>query len=268
MQCSLGMPELPDVETFRRYLVATSLDRPIGRVRVEDTRVLAEVTPRTLDRRLEGRSLSHAERHGKVLFARAGSEWVSFRFGMTGFLRYYRRPEEAGEHERVRFDFRDGNHLAFDCQRMFGRVGLTPDPDAFIGEHRLGPDARTIARDRFAQRIGGHRGSIKSALMDQSALAGIGNVYSDEILYQARLHPRSEARSLGRRGLGDLHRTMKRVLERAIEAEAQPQRMPRGWLTPSRRKDAHCPRCGTPLETETAGGRSAYLCPYCQAAGA
>lgn len=259
------MPELPDVETFRRYLEATGLERPIRRVRVKNPRVIADVTPPDLKRRLEGRSLSRATRHGKVLFARAGIEWIVFRFGMTGFLRAYREPDDAGAHERVIFDFRNGEHLAFDCQRMFGRVGMTPDPETFIREHRLGPDARTIGRGEFADAIGNHGGALKGALMDQAALAGVGNVYADEILFQARLHPRAEARSLNRRALAHLHQTMKRVLERAIAAEADPGRMPRGWLIPARRKGAHCPRCDTPLETLSAGGRATYRCPRCQA---
>lgn len=100
--------------------------------------------------------------------------------------------------------------------------------------------------------------------MDQTLLAGIGNVYADEILFQARIHPKAPARELGRRELVALYRTMARVLERAISAGADPARMPRTWLTPARGHRARCPRCGGPLETMSAAGRTSYVCPHCQ----
>jgi formamidopyrimidine-DNA glycosylase len=255
------MPELPDVEVFRRTLEASALGQSIRRVRVTDERVLDGVTPRELDRRLEGRTLSRTVRRGKVLFACAGDEWITLRFGMTAFLRAYRAPETAGDHERVIFDLRSGGHLAFDDQRMFGRVGLTPDPESFIRAHHLGPDARSIGRRAFAQRVRDHRGTIKAALMDQATVAGLGNVYTDEILFQAHLDPRTAVTSMSERELSNIHRAMRRVLERAIEAEANPRQMPRTWLTPVRGKDAHCPRCGTRLEAFAAGGRTTYACP-------
>jgi formamidopyrimidine-DNA glycosylase len=258
------MPELPDVETFRRTLEARALGERIRRVRVLDDRVLDGVTPRELDQRLEGRALTSALRHGKVLFASAGDSWITLRFGMTGFLHSYRSSDEAGEHERVIFDFQRGRHLAFDCQRMFGRVGLTGEPESFIREHRLGPDARAIGRSHFIDRLRHHRGAIKAALMDQSTIAGIGNVYADEILFQARQHPRTPIGELDDRALASLHRVMKRVLERAIEANADPSRMPRGWLTPVRKRGAECPRCGHTLDAFTTGGRTSYACPRCQ----
>jgi formamidopyrimidine-DNA glycosylase len=258
------MPELPDVETFRRYLEATALGQPIRRVRVEAPRVLEGVSAKELDRRLEGKAISRAERHGKVLFAHAGAWWIVFRFGMTGFLHTYRRPSEAGEHERVIFDLRNGAHLAFDCQRMFGRIGLTPEPATFIQDHHLGPDARIIGLSHFVDRVAHHRGAIKAALMDQALVAGVGNVYADEILFQARIHPRARVRELDGRALGEVHRAMKRVLERAIDAEADPASMPATWLIPVRGKGGHCPRCGHELEATTAGGRTTYACPRCQ----
>ena len=259
------MPELPDVETFRRYLETHALGEHIAAVRVSAPRILAGVTAPQLDRRLKGKAIEGARRHGKILFARADGAWIVFRFGMTGFLRYYRDAADAAAHERAIFDFRSGAHLALDCQRMFGRVGLARDPDAFVREHDLGPDARAIDAAEFGDRVGRHRGAIKGALMDQSTLAGIGNVYADEVLFQARLHPRAPVASIDERALASLHRVMARVLERAIEAEADPARMPRGWLIPARARGGRCPRCGTALETLTAGGRTTYVCPRCQA---
>jgi formamidopyrimidine-DNA glycosylase len=258
------MPELPDVETFRRYLEGMALGQPIRRVRVEAPRVLDGITPHELDRRLEGRAISRAERHGKVLFAHAGAWWIVLRFGMTGFLRVYRKPSDAPAHPRVIFDLRNGDHLAFDCQRMFGRVDLAPDPASFIREHHLGPDARAIGRAHFVDRVSSHRGAIKAALMDQSLVAGVGNIYSDEILFQARIHPRTPVRELDEHALGEVHRALRRVLERAIDAEADPAKMPRGWLTPARGKGHPCPRCGHELEAMSVGGRTAYACPRCQ----
>lgn len=258
------MPELPDVEVFRRHLDDNALGRAVARVRVAEPRVLGGVSARDLARSLEGVSFRRTFRHGKVAFADAGALWLWLRFGMTGLLRAYRGQPPRGAHERVIFDLRGGLHLAFDCQRMFGRLGLTPDPQAFVRERGLGPDALAVTRRAFAARVGGHRGSIKAALMDQRAIAGVGNVYADEILFQARLWPRDPARSLGAQSLSELYATLRRVLARAIEAGADPDEMPRAWLTPVRGRGARCPRCESALEALQLAGRTSYACRRCQ----
>jgi formamidopyrimidine-DNA glycosylase len=108
------------------------------------------------------------------------------------------------------------------------------------------------------------KGSIKAALMDQQLIAGIGNIYSDEIFFQARLDPRADARSLDAEELGALHRAMRRVLATAIAAGAQPDAMPDGWLINRRQKGAACPRCEGTVQPLRIAGRTAWFCPRCQ----
>ena len=184
------MPELPDVEIFKRYLDATALDQKITRVSVQNRTVLRHISPQAIARKLKGRKLESSLRHGKFLFGQLDKNGsVIFHFGMTGFLKYFKHESEAPEHTRVRMDFSNGPFLAYVCPRMFGEVDYTTDVNKYINERGLGPDALALTSKEFKDRFAGKKNSIKSALMDQKLLAGIGNVYSDEILFQARVHP-------------------------------------------------------------------------------
>jgi formamidopyrimidine-DNA glycosylase len=261
------MPELPDVQVYKEYLDATSLHQRMEGVDVSRDEVLGNVSTRSLQRRLSGRTLESTRRHGKYLFVRVSdSEWLVFHFGMTGYPAYA-SAREPPRHTRVLFRFAKGFHLAYVSQRMIGKIEWAKDPDAFIKQHRLGIDALDHALDaeRFRDAIQRKRGSIKSALMNQETIAGLGNVYTDEILFQAGLHPRSAVSDIDQASLTKIHRQMRRVLNSAIKARAQPDRMPKGFLTPRRgAEDATCPRCGKPLEKTKVSGRTTYFCLSCQ----
>jgi formamidopyrimidine-DNA glycosylase len=185
-------------------------------------------------------------------------------FGMTGALAIYGEAGQEPGHARLVLDFADGGHLAFDDQRRFGRLELADDPDAHVEAAGLGPDALAIPRETFAARVCGGRGMIKPALMDQEKIAGIGNVWSDEILFQAGIAPERRADTLDGDALARLHATMRRVLRRAAEAGGDPARLPRDWLAPHRGADGTCPRCGGALVARKVSGRTAHLCPRCQ----
>ena len=175
------MPELPDVEIFKQYLDATSLHQEINRVEVHSTQVLEGISARKLRRRLEGHAFESSRRHGKYLFVRLNEgNWLVLHFGMTGFLRYYKNPEQSGDHTRLRIDFKNGFHLAFDCQRKLGLIDWVEDPKEFIRKKELGDDPLSEHFDlsRFTELLEGKRGSVKSALMNQSVIAGIGNIKS------------------------------------------------------------------------------------------
>ncbi|MGM0583934.1 MAG: Fpg/Nei family DNA glycosylase [Pseudomonadota bacterium] len=261
------MPELPDVEVYRRILENKGLGRRIARVDLREPNRLKGAERQDLEAALKGRELTAARRHGKVLFARAGaSPWLVMHFGMTGALVAYHDASEEPGHVRLTLDFEDGGHLAFDNPRKFGWLELADEPDAYLAAERIGPDALEIGAEAFAERIGGSRGMIKSALMDQAKIAGLGNVCSDEILFQAGIAPETRAAALPPARLAELRETMRRVLREAARAEADPARMPGDWLTPHRGEDADCPRCGTRLQSRKVGGRTAWLCPRCQPA--
>lgn len=256
------MPELPDVQVFKEYLDATALHQEIAGVSVRDDDVLQGISARTLRRRLRNREFESARRHGKHLFARLSEDgWLRLHFGMTGFLEYYKN-DCGPEHVRARIDFSNGYHLAYDCQRKFGELGLVEDVDRFIEARDLGPDPLDSGfdLDAFRRVIEGRRGGIKSLLMNQSAIAGIGNIYSDEILFQAGIHPATRVDALDEQTVAHLYRTMRRVLEKAIECRVDPDRFPRSWLTPRRGEADRCPKCDGALKSDTIAGRTAYYC--------
>lgn len=260
------MPELPDVEVFRRYLDSTSLHKTVRDVDVRDAGVLRSISGRGLEKSLKGRSLESTRRRGKHLLARLDEDgWLTIHFGMTGYLEYFKSVKGERPHDRVVMRFDNGYHLAFVCQRKLGRIGLVKHPGRFFASHALGPDALDLDMDTFRDMLGGRRGAVKPALMDQSFIAGIGNIYADEILYHAGIDPRARASSLGHKSVDALFGKMKRVLNMAIDRKADPERLPRTWLLPHREEGASCPKCGGTVKRIRLSNRSAYLCPRCQA---
>jgi formamidopyrimidine-DNA glycosylase len=260
------MPELPDVEIFKRYLDSTALHQRIAGVTVRNQRILRGLSSPRLARALRGRQFQSSRRHGKLLFIQLGSEtgWLVFHFGMTGFLKYFKDAKEEPPHTRMRVDFANGTHLAFDCQRLFGKVMLTDDVESFIETSHVGPDALGLDWRQFRDRLAGTNRSIKSVLMDQSKIAGIGNVYSDEILFQSRIHPQAKMKELSEKALRKLHQITRKVLRAAIAAHAEPHRLPQSWLLPFRKDNDPCPGCSGKIHRIVLDGRSAYVCQQCQ----
>jgi formamidopyrimidine-DNA glycosylase len=259
------MPELPEVETFRRYIEAGSLCSPIVRVEVRNRTVLA-IAPEELERRTRGAMFLSVHRHGKQLFLELSSGgWLTWHFGMTGEPVLFRDGEEP-RFPRVLFHFPDAV-LAHDDPRMLGRIGWTATVEEFISRKRLGPDALSISRSDFVERFARARGAVKPALMDQHRMAGVGNIYADEVLFQTRLDPRTEVGRLSRRDLEKMHRNMRRVLRLSIDRGTDLSRFPRSYLLHHRHRGASCPGCGGAVETVTLGGRTTYFCPACQDGG-
>jgi formamidopyrimidine-DNA glycosylase len=259
------MPELPDVEIFKRYLDATSLHQRVDAVEVRNAYVLKGTSPRELARELKGRRFESSRRHGKHLFVRAdGKIWLRLHFGMTGSLQYFKNDTKEPRHTRVLFVFAKGHGLAFDDQRQFGQIGLVKDVDEFLKKSALGPDALETDLEEFRKILKRHRGAVKSLLLNQKLIAGIGNIYADEVLFRARIHPATEISRLGDKALAKIFRTTRDILKRAIAAKADANQMPKSWLLPHRGKRGRCPRCGSELKSSTIGGRTAWFCPNCQ----
>ena len=259
------MPELPEVETFKRYLDSTSLHQRIAGVEVRDAYVLKGVSARELARRLKGRRFESSRRHGKHLLVRTdGDLWLRLHFGMTGSLQYFKCDQRPPKHTRVLFAFVNAHCLAFEDQRKFGEIGLAEDVDEYLRKRGLGPDALDISISQFKEILEKHRGAVKSILLNQKLIAGIGNIYADEILFHARIHPATEIRRLGEKNVGKLFRATRYILKKAIDAKADVDRMPKLWLLPRRGKGDKCPRCGRELKSATIGGRTAWFCTQCQ----
>ena len=266
------MPELPDVENFKRYLDRRVRNKKIAHVEVSASRrMLEHVSGRQLARALTRHKITRSRRHGKHLFARIDKgPWLTFHFGMTGYFDYFKKPEDDPKHDHLRLDFRKNGHLAFVDPRKFGKLGLVNSPDDLIAAQKLGPDAlgKKLTAKKFRALMSKRQGEVKAALMDQSLIAGIGNVYSDEILFQARLHPKTPVEKLDARQIGKLHSAMRRVLKMAIRKGAGSdelfERAPASYLLRHREDGAKCPRCGGKVRTLKAAGRTAYYCPKCQ----
>lgn len=259
------MPELPDVETYRRYLDANALHQCVARVHVEAPALLANATPQSLGRALAHRCFDSTQRHGKHLFLRLDNgACLMMHFGMSGRLKYLADAAKPPEHTRVLIHFTNGSQLAYIAPRKLGRLEMTEGPQAFVEHHHLGPDALTLDLDELLGRANGRRGGVKSWLTDQKAIAGIGNIYGDEILFHAQLHPQHPVSCLGKPHLQTLHRKLHYVLEKASDARADPARMPRSWLIRHRVEGGRCPRCGTRLEQARIAGRRSWYCPSCQ----
>ena len=258
------MPELPDVETFRSYLDATALHQQLAEIRVRQKRILDGLSAGRLERALKGISFEATDRHGKYLFIHTNEVPILvLHFGMTGYLEY-EKGRESDEHDCILFEFENGYSLAYVCRRLFGKVTLTDSAARFVEEHELGPDAMRVGREDFLAVLHGSRATVKSYLMNQSLIAGVGNIYSDEILFQSHISPERKGNTLGGAKGKQLHRQMRRVLALAIQRKADPAKMPSSWLLPHRDKGVPCPRCRGKIAKVKVAGRSAYWCPHCQ----
>jgi len=257
------MPELPDVEVFRRYLDSTALHQKISSVEIRKERLLEDVSPDDFKKSVEGNEFSSSHRHGKHLFARLNSgSSVVLHFGMTGELKYYKDPADEPDHARVVFHFDNGYHLGYDNMRMLGKVALTDEIDEYVENEGLGPDAGRLSFEEFKDLLDGKRGMIKSAFMDQSLLAGMGNIFSDETLFQAGIHPKRQVGNLSEKDVETLYEKMMEVIEKAVVCQVSD--FPDYFLINYRDEDAECPRCDGEIEKIKVSSRSTYFCPKCQ----
>ena len=255
------MPELPEVELYCRYFASHALHQRVAAVRVLDERILG-VRTAALKRAIVGQEFTQVRRHGKHLFADAGSSWLHLHFGMSGDLFYYRDDAEKPRFARVVFEFENGARLAYDDMRLFGVVDVTPDPDTFIAEHHLGPDplARAFRLPLFRGIVRGHRGAVKSLLMTQEIIAGMGNLYVDETLYRASIHPRRAVDALSDADVKAIYAGLRGVLNEAIAFKSHGGTYPGRWLVQHREEGDRCPRCGGTIRRTVVFGRTTYFC--------
>lgn len=259
------MPELPEVEAFRKYLDRTSRDKIIENVEVKSSELLQNVNVSDLKEKLEGHKFKYTKRYAKYTFTHLDNGfWLILHYGMTGRLKYFENFDDAPHYDRVLINFEDKSHLAFDDPRKFGKINLTSSMEDFIKEKKLGADALEIDFKTFKEIFEKRRGAIKSALMDQHILAGVGNIYSDEILFQACIHPKMPANKLNSTQIERIFKVMKDVLKTSINKRIKNEKLPDSFIIPHRRKDGKCPNSNTKLKTIKISSRTAYYCPQCQ----
>jgi formamidopyrimidine-DNA glycosylase len=252
------MPELPEVERARALIESAALGRTVADVDDSDTWVCRPHAPGEIAGALRGSTLVSAHRQGKAMWVELDdAPPLGLHLGMTGRI-VVDEDEDAAARAWDRFTvhFEDGGSLALRDKRRLGRAVLDPDLS------RLGPDAAEVSRDEFRERVGRGTAPLKARIMDQSVIAGVGNLLADEALWRAGLSPLREAGTLSDEELDGLRRALRTATRRAIRLGG----VHTGELIEHRERDGHCPRCGAPLERATVGGRTTYWCPRDQPA--
>jgi formamidopyrimidine-DNA glycosylase len=273
------VPELPEVETVRTSLEPVLLGRTLERVVIDDPRLTRPFDPQAVARELEGERVASVERRGKYLVVRFESGRVLLvHLRMTGSFRHVPAGGPAdGPHTRAVVRLDDGSDVTYRDVRRFG-TWLLVEPselDTYLAA-RLGeePLARGFGPAALAARLANRRAPLKAALLDQRTLAGLGNIYVDEALWRARLHPLRPANSLDADEVRALHRGIRAALRMGIARQgatlrdyAQPDGT-RGSMQHEfkvyGREGEPCDRCGTPIAKTRAGGRGTWYCPRCQ----
>ena len=245
------MPELPEAERARSLIAAHALGRRIVAVDDRDAYVSRPHAPGEIASALVGRRLTSANRVGKTLWCETDLEGLvlGLHLGMAGRIAVDEDPHERWD--RFALTFEDGTRVALRDKRRLGRAILAPDLA------RLGPDAAVASRSHFRDRVGRGSAPIKARIMDQSVIAGVGNLLADEILWQARIDPRRPAGELDQGEIDGLRRATRAAVRRALSRGGAHT----GDLISHRERDGHCPRCGTPLSRGRIGGRTTYWCP-------
>lgn len=283
------MPELPEVETVVRGLRATLPGRRILSVRLGKTDFIDD--PAALGDHLPGRRVLAVERIGKFICVElagrgerapdAGPAQKSapdlhllVHLGMTGRLAVRHPSEPVVPHTHGFFELDNGNELRYTDIRRFGRILLVPDAGLPEFQGRLGRDALFVSAREFSRQLTGRRARIKAFLLDQKSLRGMGNIYADESLWRARIHPARPAADLNAQEIARLHQAIRRVLRAAIklggssisdflDAEGK-----RGSYQMRHRvygrEGEQCFRCGTVIQRILVAGRSSHFCPRCQ----
>ena len=272
------MPELPEVENARRYLVRAGLPGRrftgvnLGWHKTVQTRSLEDFVLG-----LTGAKVNEVDRRGKyILLPLSRGDWrltptLIIHLGMTGGLRI--QPEDHPAHPMVRhiFSLDDGRELRFIDSRKFGKLWLADDPGAVLP--LLGPEplGEGFTLDTLARSLGKRGAPIKALLLEQSIVAGMGNLYADEALYLAGIHPLRPARDLALREVSQLREAIVAALRHALavydrsrdDSWPDPPMGPTTWTIP-RKSGEGCPRCGGPISAIRVRGRGTCFCPNCQ----
>ena len=270
------MPELPEVETIVQSLIrgqgdkAGLLGRRVARARVAWARTVAAPSAAAFQRRIRGQQVLSVGRRGKFIHISLDDYSLLIHLRMSGDLLLGFDPKPLGTHSRLQLYFDNGLQLSFQDPRKFGRAWLLADPAAVLGA--LGPEPLdpALTPARFHKMLAARQRQLKPLLLDQGFLAGLGNIYVDEALWAARLHPLAAASAVTKPQASELLRAIRKVLTKAILHNGSSI----DWVYRGGENQNHfrvyqqtgepCPRCGTPISRITVGQRGTHYCPKCQ----
>jgi formamidopyrimidine-DNA glycosylase len=274
------MPELPEVQTIVNDLNAAGLiGNTISSAKVYWKRTIAEPSPQNFCRRLQDRKITAIRRRGKFLvFDLNNGDSILMHLRMSGRLHLVPKDAKRSKHEHVILGFTNGQQLRFHDTRKFGRLHLVSDTKPILG--RLGPEplSITFSTKRLTEDLKTRKRLLKPLLLDQSFIAGLGNIYVDEALWDAKIHPCRIAATITAAEARALHRAIRRVLKRGLKnlgtslgtgktnfySVAKHQGRNRDELKVFRRSGHACPHCKTTVERIIVGQRSTHICPTCQ----
>jgi formamidopyrimidine-DNA glycosylase len=271
------VPELPEVETVARELRPRLVGERIASIRV-GKKALRKPWAAAWAAKIRGRTVLAVRRRGKwVLLDLEDRRCLVFHLGMTGRLTMHATDEPLAAHTHLIFRLENGSEMRFNDIRRFGSATLFADDGAlerFFAASRLGPEPFDLGSDYWHDRLAATRRCLKAVLLDQTVVAGVGNIYADESLFEARVHPARSARELERSEAECLRKSVVKVLRRAIEKRGSSIRnyvggsgLKGGYQDEFRaygRTGEPCPRCRTPIECIRLAGRSTHYCPHCQ----
>jgi formamidopyrimidine-DNA glycosylase len=274
------MPELPEVETYVAELAPLLQGRAVVAAQVRWPRIIAEPPPEAFVQRIVGQRFVHFGRRGKyILLGLESGDTLIVHLRMTGHLFVYPPTVEPDKHTHVVLDLDDGQRLHYQDARKFGRLWLTADAEAVLA--RLGPEplAEDFSVEGLAAWLAGRKATIKALLLDQRLVAGVGNIYADEALFTARIHPQRAGGALTREELVRLHTAIRQILATAIEHKGSSLGASsiQNYLRPNGQQGGYqaerlvydragqpCSCCGSAIERLVIAQRSAHFCPQCQ----
>jgi formamidopyrimidine-DNA glycosylase len=270
------MPELPEVETFRRYLLQgvdgspSILGKKINNAELLWERTLADPSPAEFLYKIQGQFVTGIGRRGKNLLIILSRDTLIIHLRMSGELIVEEKTEPIGKHYRLILNFNDQYRLAFNNIRKFGRIWLTEKPEEQLAN--LGPEPLSdeFTPDQLWQLLQSRNRQIKYFLLDQETIAGMGNIYTDEILHRARIHPSQKSDTLTYQQAKILWKSIREVLQEGIKNHGSSiDWMYQGgdyqkYLSVYNLEGEPCTTCKTPVERMKIAQRSTYFCPTCQ----
>lgn len=257
------MPELPDVEMYKLE-AKKAVNESIEEVNIRDKSFI-DAHKHQMIKYVEGNTLKDVIRQGKYIFLNTqNNKAIVMHFGMTGSLAYRNNKEKKPKY--TKFIIRLGNDhcLYYMSKRKLGSLEFTHSIEGYISDKEIGTDALKISEEDFRKKFINSSAMAKNFLTDQSKVSGIGNVYADEILFQANVHPKIKSDKLDKSQIDELYKSMNKVLKKSIEVEADISKLPDSYLLPKREKGKRCPRCNGKIKKTKVSGRTGYYCPGCQ----